>query len=97
VIAEKALAMSGRHCWAMTTLTSIYADGGKAESARAVYLELEARRVREYIQPRMLAIASSAVGETDRAIDFAREAIAIKDPLFVLIGRSWPEYDKNRR
>ena len=95
-VAERALAMSGRHCWALATLTSIYGAWGKADSARAVYQEMEVRRVREYIQPGMLSIAAAAAGEVDRAIEFAQEAVDERDPVFVLVARSWPEYDRLR-
>ena len=73
--AERALAMSGRHCWALVILSSIYGAWGKADSARTVYQEMEVRRVREYIQPAMLSIAAAAVREVDRAIEFAQEAV----------------------
>ena len=94
--ADRALAMSGRHCWALTTLASTYAAWGKPESALAVYRELEARSWREYLQPSMLAVAASAVGEMDQAIAYAQEAVEKRDPLFVMIARSWPQYKKLR-
>lgn len=96
-VAERALAISGRHCWALTTLASIYAAWGKPDNARAVYHELEARRAREYIQPVMLAIAAEAVGETDQAIAFAQQALRERDPLFVMLTRSWPQFAKLRK
>jgi TolB-like protein/Flp pilus assembly protein TadD/predicted Ser/Thr protein kinase len=96
IVAERALAMSGRHCWALTTLASIYAAWGKRDDARAVYNELEARRTREYIQPSMLAISASAVGEMAQALAYAQQALDEKDPLFVMIARSWGQYKKLR-
>ena len=95
-VAEKALAISGRHSWAMMTLTSIYAAWDKPENARAVYRELEARSEREYIQPSMLAPAAAAVGEMDRAIAYAQQALDDKDPLFVMLARTWPDYGRLR-
>jgi TolB-like protein/Tfp pilus assembly protein PilF len=94
--AERALAISGRHSWALSSLVSIYAAWDKPDNARAVYRELEARSAREYIQPSMLAQAAAAVGEMDRAIAFARQAIEDKDPLFVMLARTWPGYDRLR-
>jgi tetratricopeptide (TPR) repeat protein len=91
-MAERALAISGRHSWALMSLVSIYAAWKKPDSARAVYRELEARSEREYIQPSMLAPAAAAVGEMDRAIAFARQALNDKDPLFVMLARTWPDY-----
>jgi TolB-like protein/Flp pilus assembly protein TadD len=95
--AERALALSGRHAWAMATLASIYADWDKPDKARAVFSEMETRSSREYVQPAMLLSAAAAVGETDRAIAFAQQALDERDPGFVIFARSWPEYDRLRR
>ena len=95
--AERALAMSGRHSWALSTLVSIYAAWGKPDKALAVYRELEARSVKEYVQAGMLAPAAAAVGEMDQAIAFAQRAITEKDPIFVMLARTWPAYDPLRK
>ncbi len=89
-IAERALAISGRHSWTLSTLTSTFAAWGKADEARAVYKEMQVRSAREYIQPSMLACAAAAVGEIDEAVALVLRALDEKDPLFVLIARSWP-------
>lgn len=94
--AERALSLSGRHCWAMTTLISIYTAWGKRENALAAYLELEERSKREYIQPSMLLEAAAAVGKVDQALAFAQQALDDNDPLFVLMARLWPSYDSLR-
>ena len=96
VVTERAIAMSGRHAWALTTLASIYGGWNKPDDARAVYRELEVRRAREYIQPSMMAIAAAAVDEMDRAIEFAQEALVNRDPLFVMVARAWPQNKKLR-
>jgi tetratricopeptide (TPR) repeat protein len=95
-VAEEALAISGRHSWALTTLASIYDGWNRPEKARAVYAELEARRLREYIQPGMLTAAARAAGQMEKAIAFAQQALETRDPLFVMIARCWPQYDKLR-
>ncbi len=95
--AERALSMSGRHTWALATLVSIYSAWGKPDQARAAYRELEARSEREYIQPAMFAPAAAAVGEVDRAIAIAQRALKDKDPLFVMLARTWPVYDQLRK
>ena len=97
VAAEKALAISGRQGWAMMTLASIYAAWDKPDKARAVYRELEARSAREHIQPTALSIAALAAGEIDLAIGFARRAVDDKDGLFVMMARTWPDYEPLRR
>ena len=78
------------------TLVSIYAAWDKPDNARAVYRELEARSAREYVQPSMLALAAAAVGDMDRAIALAQRALEDKDPLFVMLARSWPGYQQLR-
>jgi serine/threonine-protein kinase len=94
--AERAIGMSGRHAWALTTLASIYDNWNKPEKAKAVYAELEARTISEYIQPAMLTIAAAAAGNREQAIVFAQQAVDIRDPLFIMIARCWPQY-KNLR
>lgn len=95
-IAERALTLSGRHNWALTALVTIYAACGKPDNARAVYSELQSRREREYIQPALLATAADAVGEVDQALEIAQQALAEKDPMFVMLPRGWPDYSRLR-
>ena len=77
---EIALAMSGRHCWAMWTLALTCADSGKPADADALYAEMLARARREYLPPVPLAIAASAAGMEDQAVVHAEEAFEIRDP-----------------
>lgn len=95
--AQRAIAMSGRHNWALTTLASIYNAWNKPERARAVYAELEARSVSEYIQPAMMTIAADAAGDREQAIAFAQQAVDIRDPLFIMTARCWPQYRNLRK
>ena len=94
--AERALALSGRHNWALSTLVTIYASWDKPGPALAVYHELEARSAREYVQPSMLAPAAAAVGEMETAVALAQRAIDEGDPLFVMLARTFPTYDQLR-
>lgn len=94
--AETALGLSGRHNWALATLASIYDGWGKPDKARAVFREMEARSAREHIQPGMLMAAAAAAGEIDQAIAFAQQALDVKDPLFVILARTWHDYEKLR-
>ena len=95
-VVERALAISGRHPWALMTLAAIYAASGEPDKACAVFNEFEARRAREYIQPSMLVAAAAVIGQIDRAIEFAQQALDDRDPLFVLLARNWPDYEKLR-
>jgi pentatricopeptide repeat protein len=93
---ERALAISGRHHWALSTMVSIYAAWGKPDAALALWRELEARGAREYVQPSILAEAAAGVGEIDQAIALATRALEERDPLLVMIARSWHGYDRLR-
>ncbi|MGH9947760.1 MAG: tetratricopeptide repeat protein [Pyrinomonadaceae bacterium] len=94
--AERALAMSGRHSWAMMTLASAYAKWGKMSDAHAVFRELEARSLREHIQPGMLCAMAAVAGEIDKAMEYAKQGIEVRDPIFVMLARTWPDYDNIR-
>jgi eukaryotic-like serine/threonine-protein kinase len=94
--AERALAISGRHGWALMTLASIYAAWNKRDNARAIYREMEARASADFIPPSALSMAAAAAGDMDRAIELAQQAVNDRDPLFVMMARSWPEYDRLR-
>jgi tetratricopeptide (TPR) repeat protein len=88
---EMALALSGRHAWALTGLAMINADSGKVEDAKAIYAELLARAARGYIGPTPLAIAASAAGEREKALAHAREAYKIRDPNLIWT-KYWPNF-----
>ena len=87
---EMALAMSGRHGFAMAALAMTYADWGKVADAQAIYAEMLARTARGYISPTMMAIAALAAGERDKALGHLRQAIKIRDPLSICI-KYWPD------
>jgi TolB-like protein/Tfp pilus assembly protein PilF len=78
--AELALAMSGRHSWAMAFLAVTLADWGKPNDAEAVYDELSARARRQYVPPAGLAVAASGAAREEDAIRHAHEAFEIRDP-----------------
>ena len=95
-IGERALAMSGRHVWALTQAVSLYADWGKPELALAAYRELEERGTHAYVQPALLCYATAAIRGIDAGVDVARRALEQQDPMFVMSARSWPMYDSMR-
>jgi len=57
---------------------------------------MEVRSAREYVQPSMLAAAAAAVGDMDNAIAIAQRALDERDPLFVLLARTWLGFDRLR-
>jgi serine/threonine-protein kinase len=91
-VAETGLAMSLRHPWALAALVSTYAGWGKTEQARAAFHELEERAKTVYVQPSMLCSAASDAIGVNEGIAFARRALDDRDPLFVMLARTWPLY-----
>jgi TolB-like protein/Tfp pilus assembly protein PilF len=88
---EQALAMSGRHAWAMTVLAMTFADSGKQEHANAVYTEMLARSGHQYVPPASLAVAAAAAGREREAICHAHHALEIRDPACrVYFSGYWP-------
>jgi serine/threonine protein kinase/Tfp pilus assembly protein PilF len=92
---KMALAVSGRHPFAMVALASTYADWSKPTEAQALYAELVARAGREYIQPSQLAIAAAAAGDREKAVDYVREAYEIRDPMLIT-AKHWPDFASMR-
>jgi Flp pilus assembly protein TadD len=89
---NSALAISGRHPWALSSLAMIFADWGRPADAESVYAEMTARSRREYVAPAQLAIAATAVGTLDEAICHAREAFEIRDPFCrIQFSKYWPD------
>ena len=89
-VGEAALGMFGRNPMFMTFLALAYADWGKPAEAKAIYTELLARAAREYVSPTLLATSAAAVGERDEAMQYARDAYAIRDPQLTIMGKHWP-------
>ena len=92
---EMALALSGRHPFAMSAQAMIFAHWGKVVEAKALYAELVARLAGGYVQPTHLAIAASAAGELDVAVEYVRQAFEIRDPM-LMIARHWPDFGRLR-
>jgi predicted Zn-dependent protease len=89
------LSSSGRHTWALGTLAWLHGRRGRRDMARAVYDEMEARARFEHVGPFWLAAAASAAGLADPALDYARRAVAERDPMAVLLGHI-PHWDALR-
>jgi TolB-like protein len=92
---DMALALSGRHVYAMAMQASVFADWGKIVEAKAIYAEMVARAAHEYIAPSYLAMAASAAGELDKAVTHAREAFEIRDP-WLIVAKHWPNFARLR-
>ncbi|HUQ83340.1 MAG TPA: protein kinase [Gemmatimonadaceae bacterium] len=71
----------GRHPWLMMGLTAACDRLGLTAQAESVYAELVARARNEYVQPAILASTAEHAGRRAEALEFLREAVAIRDPL----------------
>ena len=60
-----------------------------------LYAELAARLAGGYVPPTHLAIAASAAGELDLAVEYVRQAFEIRDPM-LMIARHWPDFGRLR-
>ena len=87
VAGEACLAISGRHPWSVASLGLAYADWGRTSEAKALYMELQWRAKREYVQPIALAWAASAMEDQGAAIQFAQEAYQRRDPTMIAAKR----------
>ncbi len=87
----RALEISGRHIWTLTSLVVTYSDLGRMREANVIYNELLTKAKLSYVSPACMAIASAALGKNDEAMRFARQAYDRRDP-FLLQGLlpHWP-------
>ena len=92
---EMALAVSGRHPFAMAALAMTYADWGKTADAQALYTELSARAARAYVQPSVLAETAAAAGELEKALAHATKAYEVRDP-YMILAKHWPDFARLR-
>ena len=77
---QEVLMMSGRHAGVMAHLIATYSRWGRRSQAEALYAELDARMLREYVPPSALVAASHSLGFQERAVAEIRQAIQIRDP-----------------
>jgi len=94
-VGESALGITGRHTWFMGSLALTYTKLGRPEDSEAVYRELQWRSKREYVAPGVLAWAASGRGDRDGAIQYAKEAHAIGDPVLIA-AKYWPSFARLR-
>jgi tetratricopeptide (TPR) repeat protein len=87
---QAALAASGRHVFPLLILGLQLSVSSDAEGGRALYDEARSRSRREYVPPSAFALLEAALGDTAVALAHCREAIAIRDPQFVIFALGWP-------
>ena len=84
------------HNWVALGLVPAYMRAGREDRARSLYASLVDRDAREYVQPFVLAVSATAVGDQEAAIRFCEAAIEGRDMLFALFGRWWPDFERIR-
>jgi len=87
---ERAIELSGRAGFPLTSAAVAYGAWGKRDEARALYDELLAARATKYVGCTMLAMAASAVGDIDDAMGFIRQACDEREPILLLTARGFP-------
>jgi serine/threonine protein kinase/TolB-like protein/Tfp pilus assembly protein PilF len=94
-IFEPLWAKSG-HNWVALGLVPAYMRAGHKDRARSLYEALVDRDTHEYVQPFVLAVSATAIGDHETAIRFCEAAIDGKDMLFALFSRWWPDFEPVR-
>jgi serine/threonine-protein kinase len=84
------------HPWAAFSLVPACVRAGRAEQARGVYERLLTRQAVEYVQPFVLAVCASALGDVDAALAHCESAVAGRDLLFALMHQWWPDFEPVR-
>ena len=79
-----ALTVSGRHSWALASMTSAYAELGRTSDARRLYDELVAQTTDRYVQGSVLGCAAAALGMKDEAVAYAERALQERDQFLFL-------------
>ena len=92
-----ALAISGRHPWALAMLAATYADWDRPSEARAVHGELVARAAEAYVQPTVLAWSAASAGLNDDAVKLVEQAVQERDPFLMLVLKHWPSTESLRQ
>ena len=82
-----ALAVSGRHPFAMLTMGTTYARWGKRTEARALHDELMKRAESKWVSPGARACTAATAGLTDEVVTLITRAIQERDPfLYISMG-----------
>jgi tetratricopeptide (TPR) repeat protein len=84
--------VSDRHPFTLGHGVLMYADWGRPADARALWGEIQARVSRgEYFCCTTRAIAAAAVGEQDLALELSQQACDEREPLLILMARTFPD------
>jgi serine/threonine protein kinase/tetratricopeptide (TPR) repeat protein len=84
------------HNWVALGLVPTYTEAGREDQARRLYQSLLARQAREYVQPIVLAVCATALGDDEAAIGWCEAAVEGRDMMFALVNRWWPDLERVR-
>jgi TolB-like protein len=91
---EKAIDISGRHSWALTSLLSLLmkpSEYMQNDKSNSLYRELITKAKTGYVSPSLLAIASATLGKNEDAIRYSRQAFDRHDPFLLLTAQKRPD------
>jgi serine/threonine-protein kinase len=92
-----AAAVSERHAYTLVYAAPAYANWGKTAEARAIHDQALALSARGYVPRAALASSAAAVGDMDLALDFAQQACDEREPLLVILARTFPDWHRLRQ
>lgn len=91
-VLEQAVAIGGRHPYAVLAIARAFRNQGTIDAAEQLFQELLARHEREYFPDGVLTICAEAAGRRDLAIEYAERAWAERELSFILLARHHPDY-----
>ncbi|MCK4774582.1 MAG: tetratricopeptide repeat protein, partial [Candidatus Krumholzibacteria bacterium] len=86
---QKAVTLSGRSPWMLSTLGSLYGRLGKTSEAREVLAELIDRSKSEYVQALYFAYLYIALGELDEALAWLEKSYEARDLYLMSPTMAW--------
>jgi TolB-like protein/Flp pilus assembly protein TadD len=89
--------VSAGHAYTLTYAATAYADWGKPAEARAVHDETLALSKRSYVPRAALAVSAAAIGNLDLAFDLAHEACDEREPVLIILARTFPDWNHMRQ
>ena len=93
---NRALEISGRHNWTLTSLLVTHAEDNHIREANVLYNELLTKAQLSFVSPALLAIASAALDKNEEAMRYAWQAYERHDPFQIISSSSWPDSKKLR-
>ena len=94
---QTAAAVSGRHPFTLVYAAAAYADWGKPAEARSMHNETLAQSAQSYVARATLSVSAAAIGELDLAMDLALEACDEREPVLIILARTFPSWNRLRQ